>query len=107
MGHTKVSTTLDLYSHKKMKTNPENSLESLKNALPVLENLGQWTTESVHDALINLATETGVKNGVIMWPVRTALSGKPNTPGGAIELCILLGKEETLVRIKDGITKLS
>ena len=98
---------IDLYNHKKMKTNPENSLESLKEALPVLEAIDDWNEESVHNALFELIEKLGVKNGLILWPVRVALSGKSFTPGGAIEIADLLGKEESIIRIKKGIEKLS
>ena len=98
---------IDLYNHKKMKTNPENSLGSLKEALPVLEAIDDWNEESVHNALFELIEKLGVKNGLILWPVRVALSGKSFTPGGAIEIADLLGKEESIIRIKKGIEKLS
>ena len=75
----------DLYCHKKMKTNEANSLEALQVTLPVLEALPEWTSEAIHDALIGLAEKLELKNGRIMWPVRTAVSGKAVTPGGAVE----------------------
>ena len=96
-----------MYCHKKMKTNEETSLEALKAALPVLESLDVWTEESVHTALFDLIAKLEVKNGWLLWPVRTAVSGKQFTPGGGVELCHLLGKEETLSRIRRGIEKLS
>ncbi len=96
-----------LYTHKKMKTNPENSLESLKTILPVLENVTDWTQENIHTALFDLIAKLEVKNGLILWPLRTALSGKQFTPGGGVELAYLLGKEDTLARIQKGIEKLS
>ena len=95
-----------LYRHKKMKTNEENSLESLKAVLPVLEGLGEWTEEAVHKALFDLIAEKGVKNGLILWPVRVAVSGKQFTPGGGVEICTILGKEESLRRIRKGIEQL-
>ena len=95
--------TPDLYTHKKMKTNPENSLTSLKAALPVLEDLTDWTSDAIHEALFDLIAKLEVKNGIILWPIRVALSGKPLTPGGGIELAVLLGKEESIARIKKGI----
>ena len=98
--------TNDLYSHKKMKTNPENSLEALRLVVPVFEAMTEWTFDSIHDAMIGLAEVNGLKNGRIMWPVRVAVSGKPTTPGGAVELCQILGKEETLARIQKGIAQL-
>ena len=96
-----------LYTHKKMKTNPENSLESLKAILPALEAVRDWTQENIHTALFDLIAKLEVKNGLILWPLRTALSGKQFTPGGGVELAYLLGKEETLARIQKGIEKLS
>lgn len=96
-----------MYCHKKMKTNEENSLESLKEILPVLEGLDNWTQEGIHDALFALIEKMGVKNGIVLWPLRVAVSGKSFTPGGGIELCLILGKEESLARIKKGIEKLS
>ena len=96
-----------LYTHKKMKTNPENSLDSLKAVLPVMEALEDWTQEKIHEALFELIAKLEVKNGLILWPLRTALSGKAFTPGGGVELAYLLGKEETIARIKRGIEKLS
>ncbi len=96
-----------LYTHKKMKTNPENSLESLKAILPVLEAVTDWNQENIHTALFDLIAKLEVKNGLILWPLRTALSGKQFTPGGGVELAYLLGKEDTLARIQKGIEKLS
>ncbi len=97
----------ELYTHKKMKTNPENSLESLKAILPVLEAVEDWNQEAIHTALFDLIAKLEVKNGLILWPLRTALSGKQFTPGGGVELAYLLGKEETLARLQKGIEKLS
>ena len=97
----------ELYCHKKMKTNEENSLEALNNVLPVLEGLTDWTYDAIHDALMGLAAQLELKNGRILWPVRTALSGKAVTPGGAVELCHILGRDETLRRIRLGIAQLS
>ncbi|MEA4825039.1 MAG: glutamate--tRNA ligase [Clostridium sp.] len=97
---------IDLYTHKKMKTNPENSLVSLEKALPVLEALEDWTFESIHNAVFGLIGEMGVKNGIVLWPLRTALSGQPSSPGGAFELAEIMGKEESLKRIRIGIEKL-
>lgn len=97
----------ELYVHKKMKTDAVNSLEALKAVLPVLEALPDWTFDSIHGALIGLAERLELKNGRIMWPVRVAVSGKASTPGGAVELCQILGKGETLRRINAGIAQLS
>lgn len=89
-----------------MKTTEEIALSSLKAALPVLENLSDWTESNIHDALMSLVQTLGIKNGQLLWPVRTALSGEPTSPGGAMELADILGKEESLNRIKIGIEKL-
>ena len=97
----------ELYVHKKMKTDVVNSLESLKAVLPVLEGLNEWTIESIHEALFALIEKMGVKNGIILWPLRVAVSGKAFTPGGGIELCHILGKDESLLRIRKGIEQLS
>ena len=86
-----------------MKTTEEIALSSLKAAVPVIEGIDKWEESVIHDALINLVTELGIKNGQLLWPIRTALSGKPTSPGGAIELADILGKEETLKRIEEGI----
>lgn len=98
---------ISMYCHKKMKTNEETSLEALKAVLPVLENLEEWNTDSIHKALFDLIAKLEVKNGWLLWPVRTAVSGKQFTPGGGVELCDILGKEDTLSRIRRGIEKLS
>ncbi|RPF48095.1 glutamyl-tRNA synthetase [Hydrogenoanaerobacterium saccharovorans] len=97
----------ELYIHKKMKTNEENSLESLKAVLPVLEALDDYSVEGVHAALFQVIESLGVKNGLILWPVRVAVSGKQFTPGGGVEICALLGKEESIKRVKKGIELLS
>ncbi len=97
----------ELYTHKKMKTNPENSLEALEHVLPVLEGIGDWTKENIHDELIALVEKLELKNGRILWPVRVAVSGKAFTPGGGVELAYILGKDETIRRIKSGIEQLS
>jgi len=90
-----------------MKTTLENSLEALNRILPVLENIDNWNEETIHEKMFELIAEMEVKNGQILWPLRTAVSGKQFTPGGGIELAVLLGKEETIARIKKGIEKLS
>lgn len=96
----------ELYTHKKMKTNDEIALSSLEAALPVLEAMEDWNTDAIHDTLMALVGELGIKNGQLLWPVRTALSGEPTSPGGAMELADILGKEESLRRIRVGIEKL-
>lgn len=98
---------ISIYTHKKMKTNPENSLLTLQKILPTLENLEDWTFDNLNDVIYALVKELEVKNGVVFWPVRTALSGEPSSPGGAFELAEVLGKEESIRRIRIGIEKLS
>ena len=97
----------ELYTHKKMKTTPELSRESLEAILPVVNGIGDWTQEAIHDALIALAESLGVKNGQLMYPLRIALSGKAVTPGGGVELAVIFGKEETAARIEKAISRLS
>jgi len=96
----------ELYVHKKMKTTKESSLEILRQLRPELEALAEWTQESIHGAIYGLIEKLQVKNGVALWPLRTALSGKDATPGGAADLALLLGKNDTLERIDDGIARL-
>ncbi len=95
-----------MYTHKKMKTNSENSLEVLKELLPILENHDDYSVDSLHDLIMGYVQEKGIKNGQALWPVRTAVSGKQMTPGGAFEIMEILGKEESLRRIRVGIEKL-
>lgn len=95
-----------LYCHKKMKTNEENSLTSLQEILPVLESVTDWQYDTLHEALFALIEKLGVKNGLILWPLRVAVSGKSFTPGGGVELAEILGKDETIKRIKHGIALL-
>jgi len=95
-----------MYTHKKMKTNPENSLEVLNELLPVLEKQEDYSLDALHDVVMKYIEQKGVKNGVVLWPLRTAVSGKQSTPGGAFEILEILGKEESLRRIRVGIEKL-
>lgn len=95
-----------MYTHKKMKTNAETSLAVLKDLLPRLEAQEDYTNDALYATLSAYVEEKGYKNGYVMWPVRTAVSGKQMTPGGATELMEVLGKEESLARIKKGIEKL-
>ena len=98
---------VEFFTNKKSKTNPEVSLEMLNQAIPALEAIENWANETVHDTLIALAEKLGVKNATLMWPVRIAAAGKMVTPGGAVEICHILGKEETLRRLKLGVEKLT
>ena len=92
-----------MYTHKKMKTNAETSLEILKDVLPRLEAQEDFSNDALYQMLLAYVEEKGVKNGYVMWPIRTAVSGKQMTPGGATELMEVLGKEESIARIKKGI----
>ncbi len=98
---------VELYTHKKMKTNSENSLEILKEEYEILKDVEDWSLDNLHDLLMNYISEKGIKNGTGLWPVRIAVSGKQMTPGGAFEIMDILGKEESLRRIEIGIEKLS
>ncbi len=95
-----------MYKHKKMKTTPESSLEVLRELLPILEAQEDYSNDALYEALCKYVADKGCKNGYVMWPVRTAVSGKQMTPGGATELMEVLGKEESLARIQAAITKL-
>ena len=97
---------VSLYYHKKMKTSAETSLPALLAAKDALSKLNDFTIEGIHDTLIPLASEMGIKNGQLLWPVRVAISGVAVTPGGANEIACLLGKEETLRRLDISIEKL-
>ena len=98
---------VEMYTHKKMKTNAETSLEVLTEILPKLEAQDDYSNDALYAMLCDFVAEKGVKNGYVMWPIRTAVSGKQMTPGGATELMELLGKEESIARIKAGIALLS
>ena len=98
---------ISMYTHKKMKTNPETSLEVLKEMLPRLEAQEDYSNDALYQLLVDFVKEKGCKNGYVMWPLRTAVSGKQMTPGGATEIMEIIGKEETLKRVKNAIEKLS
>lgn len=93
----------DMYAHKKMKTTKESSLAVLKDVLPMLEAQEDYTNDALYQLLLSYVAEKEVKNGYVMWPVRTAVSGLQMTPAGATEIMEVLGKEETLIRIRKGI----
>ena len=96
-----------MYCHKKMKTNEETSLAVLKEVLPVLEAQEEYENDPLFASLSAFVKEKGYKNGYVMWPLRTAVSGKQMTPAGATEIMEIIGKEETLKRVKAAIEKLS
>ena len=97
---------IEMYTHKKMKTDSAISLEVLKETLPLLEAHEDYSLDSVHDLIMGYIEKKGCKNGLVLWPLRTAVSGKQSTPGGAFEIMEILGKEESIRRIKIGIEKL-
>lgn len=97
----------EMYIHKKMKTTKETSLEVLKELLPVLEAQEDYSNDGLFAVLSAYVAEKGVKTGFVMWPIRTAVSGKQMTPAGATEIMEVLGKEESLKRIRKGIELLS
>lgn len=93
----------EMYCHKKMKTTKESSLEVLKELLPILEEQTDYSNDALYQTLLAYVEKKGCKNGYVMWPVRTAVSGKQMTPAGATEIMEILGKEESLSRIRKGI----
>lgn len=95
----------ELFVNKKSKTNLENSPVILKAAIEELEALSEWNFDSIHDCLIAFAEKQGIKNGTAMWPVRIAASGMTVTPGGAVEILDILGREESLRRLNAGLAK--
>ena len=96
----------DMYIHKKMKTTKENSLETLKEVLPILEEQDDFSNDALFEALSKYVADKGVKTGFVMWPIRTAVSGKQMTPAGATEIMEIIGKDETIRRVKAAIEKL-
>lgn len=97
---------IEMYAHKKMKTSKESSLEVLEELLPILEKQQDYSNDALYQTLTDYVARKECKNGYVMWPVRTAVSGKQMTPAGATEIMEVLGKEEALARIRKGIEKL-
>ena len=97
---------VSMYEHKKMKSTLESSLEVLKETLPMLEAFDDYTNDSLYALLSGYVEGKQVKTGYVMWPIRTALSGKEMTPAGATEILEVLGKEESLNRLRKGIALL-
>ena len=97
----------ELFTNKKSKTNPEIAKHVLEIAIEALDALPAWEEQPIHDTLLGLAEKEGMKNGTMLWPVRIALAGKQVTPGGAIEIAILLGREESMRRLHVGLDKLN
>ena len=96
-----------LFAHAKSKSTPESSKQVLQAVLPLFTSIEEWTNENLFTNLKELANSQGLKVGTVMWPIRTALSGQETSPGGATELAAILGKAETLRRVKLGLGKLS
>ena len=96
----------ELFVHKKSKSDEASSLEVLQKMIPVFEALEAWDDEHILNAMVKLAEETGAKNAKVMWPVRIAAAGKAVTPGGAVEICRILGRGETLRRLRIAVEKL-
>ncbi|MBP5773612.1 MAG: glutamate--tRNA ligase [Eubacterium sp.] len=97
---------IEMYTHKKMKTNSENSLEVLEELLPILEGTDDYSVDALHDLVFEYIAKKECKNGQALWPLRTAVSGKQMTPAGAFEIMNVIGKDESIKRIKIGIEKL-
>lgn len=97
---------VECFTNKKSKTDGPVCTAMLKAAIPALEALMPWSQEAIHGTLVSLAESLGVKNATLMWPVRIAAAGKLVTPGGAVEICHILGKDETLRRLRLGLSKL-
>ena len=95
-----------MYTHKKMKTNTENAYEILKEEYELLKNFDKFDVQSLHDLLMDYIAKKEIKNGTGLWPIRTAVSGKQSTPGGAFEIMEIIGKEESLKRIETGLAML-
>ena len=98
---------IEMYTHKKMKTDASSSLALLRDVLPILKDCNDYSNDNLFKILSDYATAKEYKTGFVMWPIRTALSGKQMTPGGATELMEVLGKEESCKRIEDAIEKLT
>ena len=96
----------ELFVHKKSKSDRESAKAVLQAILPVFEALPNWTDETILSAMSGLAEEMEAKNAKVMWPVRIAAAGKAVTPGGAVEICRILGREETVRRLRIALEKL-
>ena len=97
---------MDFYVNKKQKSTVESARDALKSVLPVLEGIGEWNEANLHDTVLDFIAKQGMKNGQMLWPLRIAVSGQMNTPGGAFEIMYLLGKDETLSRLKASMERL-
>lgn len=97
---------INIYIHKKMKTNLENSKEILEKIIPFIKEIDDFTNQNIYSKLVDFAKENGYKNGMVLWPVRIAISGRENTPAGASEIMEILGKEETIKRLESSMNLL-
>ena len=96
----------EMYRNKKQKTTPESAKEALAALLPVLEAQADWNRDAIFEACKTLAEQMEKKNGWLLFPLGIALSGKARTPGGGTDLAAMMGKEETIVRVKAALEKL-
>jgi len=97
----------DLFTHKKMKTDSAVAKTALEAIIPIYKEAEVWDNDSLYAAAVDCGKALGFKNSQVLWPIRTALSGKPSSPCGASELCVLLGKDESMKRLQMGLEKLS
>ena len=97
---------VDFYVNKKQKSTLESAKAALEAALPLLEGIEPWTEAELHDRVMEAIPGLGMKNGQFLWPLRIAISGKANTPGGAFEIAYLLGKDETMRRLDASLSRL-
>jgi glutamyl-tRNA synthetase len=95
-----------MYENKKQKSSIQSSKDALEFCLPILKGIADWSESALHDALIEKIAAAGYKNGTVLWPLRIAISGQMSTPGGAIEIAWLIGRDETLRRVRDGLARL-
>jgi glutamyl-tRNA synthetase len=97
---------LELYTHAKSQSTLESSLQVLKAVVPIFARMSDWNEESIRQVLVDYAGQRNLKAGTVMWPIRVALSGLQNTPGGALEIAAALGKAETIRRIETATAKI-
>lgn len=97
----------ELFVHKKSKSDEQSSKEVLEKIIPAFEALPEWNDEGIMNTMLDLAAAMEAKNAKVMWPVRIAAAGKAVTPGGAVEICRILGREETVRRLKIAVEKLA
>ena len=96
----------ELFFNKKQKSSVETAKVALEKLIPVLEGISDWTEAGIHDAVMAFVPETGMKTGQLLWPMRISISGQMSTPGGAFEIAYLLGRDETLRRMREGLARL-